>query len=169
MYGNRLSRVPDEVAWALNEFKTDRNIIGGCQFCHENAPLSDWNLFYLDSYSEGSEDIVGALRALPLEAKKRFSDFKAASTTELMKRPIRVVLGQIAEQVAPGLESFPYESADCRSVFKPIDYIVFDGLTGGKVEAVHFVEVKTGKAKLNKREKQIQEVIEGRNVRFGTY
>lgn len=68
--------------------------------------------------------------------------------------------GQIAEQFAPYLKDFPYDSKDVRFLGSPIDMIVFDF----KGDQVVLIEFKTGDAKENARQRQIREMI--KNGRF---
>jgi predicted Holliday junction resolvase-like endonuclease len=80
-------------------------------------------------------------------------------------------IGFIAERLCPALDSFRFNHNDCRSTGgDPIDYIVFEGLsTGGEVDFIHFVDVKTGGATLSKRQQEIKKVIKDRNVKFRTF
>ncbi len=162
--------VPKEVSWALEQLSSDPKIVGICPECGEAAPLTAWNLFYLDQYPHGVSDMVDVLKSAPDELEREYKEMKKSSTVDLMKRSVRIHVGQAVEQVAPGLASFPYNSADCRSVFKPIDYIVFDGLTNyDRIKRIHFIDVKTGSAKLNKHEKQIAKAIDNKKVDFGLF
>jgi predicted Holliday junction resolvase-like endonuclease len=68
-----------------------------------------------------------------------------------------VHLGFSAEQLAPYLPGFKYNPADVRFLGQPVDFVVFDGLTGGELRQVIIVEVKTGKSSLSKIERQIKE------------
>jgi len=43
------------------------------------------------------------------------------------------------------LAGLPVNAADCRTLLKPIDYLAFPGASTGQVEAIRFIEVKTGK------------------------
>jgi hypothetical protein len=162
--------VPKEVSWALEQLSSDSKIVGTCPECGKAAPLAAWNLFYLDQYPRGISDMVDDLRSVPDDLEREYKEMKKSSTVDLMKRSVRVHVGQAVEQVAPGLASFPYNSADCRSVFKPIDYIVFDGLADmNRIRKIHFIDVKTGSAKLNKHEKQIAKTIDNKKVDFGLF
>ena len=75
--------------------------------------------------------------------------------------------GQLAEQVAPLLGEFTYDPADARFLGHPIDYIVFDGLSdeADDLELV-FVEIKSGNARLSRREAAIRDAVRDGRVRF---
>lgn len=78
-----------------------------------------------------------------------------------------VLRGQVAEQIAPLLGEFPFDPADARFLGHPIDFVVFDGLASEEDELeVVLVEVKTGNARLTKREAAIRDAVEAGRVRF---
>ncbi|MEK6919306.1 MAG: Holliday junction resolvase-like protein [Nanoarchaeota archaeon] len=82
----------------------------------------------------------------------------------------RAVLGgQFSEQLAPYLPDFDYLPTECRFIGKPIDFIVFKGMDEKKIDEVVFVEIKSGKSKLNAHEKNLKETIEKGRVRWVEY
>ena len=71
------------------------------------------------------------------------------------------------------LADFPYNPSDCRFLGEPIDYVIFHNLhacSEGSVPIedvkVIFAEIKTGKAKLNPRQKILRQVIENKQFSF---
>ena len=73
----------------------------------------------------------------------------------------------------PFIADFPYSPADCRFMGEPIDYVIFHNLhacSEGSVPIedvkVIFAEVKTGKAKLNPRQKILRKAIENGQFAF---
>jgi predicted Holliday junction resolvase-like endonuclease len=79
-----------------------------------------------------------------------------------------VNLGKIVEKIVPSFSSFSYEAGDCRALFEPIDYLVFSGLAKrNRVEALFFVDVKSGHARLSSMQHSIKKAIESGAVRFG--
>ncbi len=82
----------------------------------------------------------------------------------------RAVLGgQFSEQLAPYLPDFNYLPTECRFLGKPIDLICFKGMNEKEISEVVFIEVKSGKAKLNSQEKKLKEAIEKKKVRWEEY
>lgn len=82
----------------------------------------------------------------------------------------RINIGQILEKILPSTRHFTFQMADCRSMFDPVDYIAFNGLSdSGAVRSISFIEVKTGKANLQKNQKQIKRAIGAGNVHLRTY
>jgi predicted Holliday junction resolvase-like endonuclease len=68
------------------------------------------------------------------------------------------------------LKGFKLDPNDCRSLFDPIDYVVFNGLSKtGKVDSIVFMDVKSGEARLSKKQKAIQNLVEASKVTFQTY
>jgi predicted Holliday junction resolvase-like endonuclease len=70
-----------------------------------------------------------------------------------------VTIGKVYEQLIPYLPHFDWNPKDARFVGAPVDFIVFDGLSEGKVREVIFVEVKTGTSTLNARERLVRDAI----------
>ena len=80
---------------------------------------------------------------------------------DAVKRSKAVINGQVAEQIAPFLPDFPANPSDARFIGKPVDFIVFSGLSENeKIDEILFVEVKTGKSLLSEREKEVKKAID---------
>lgn len=89
---------------------------------------------------------------------------------DAVKRSKAVINGQVAEQIAPFLPDFPANPSDARFIGKPVDFIVFSGLSENeKIDEILFVEVKTGKSLLSEREKEVKKAIEQGKVRYVEY
>lgn len=93
---------------------------------------------------------------------------RAAQLTEdKKKKPAKIEMsahsssfGQISEQILPAFITFPYKQRECRILFKPIDYIVFEKLaSAGEVERIKLVDVKTGQGRLDHRQRAIRDRI----------
>lgn len=80
-----------------------------------------------------------------------------------------VLAGQFSEQLAPYMPGFSYSPTECKFLGKPVDFLVFRGMDEKEIEEVVFVEVKSGKSKLNKQEKNLKEAIEKKRVRWEEY
>jgi predicted Holliday junction resolvase-like endonuclease len=161
--------IPNEVQSLLNQLSHDKLVVGECPICNESSPLPNWNLFYMDSYPVSARDAIDSLLTQPAEAKDEFTKLKLKLTTGAAEKSVVVNVGKVVEEVAPGLTTFPYLRADCRSLLDPIDYVVFDGLSTGQVSCVHFADVKTGAARLNDHQKQVKQAVEGHKVEYEVY
>lgn len=59
------------------------------------------------------------------------------------------------------MPDFPYDPGDSRFLGSPVDFVVFAGLReGDEVEEIVFVEVKTGKSRLSRREQSVRRAVE---------
>ena len=79
------------------------------------------------------------------------------------KKSGEVRLGLIAERLAPFLEDFKHDPQTCTFIGQPIDYIVW-----GEKE-ITFLEVKSGKARLSKRQKHIKELVEQKKITWDEF
>jgi predicted Holliday junction resolvase-like endonuclease len=71
--------------------------------------------------------------------KSTFRRFKTTTSIDLKERELNMTkrpqltakavnIGFILERIAPAFDHFPFEHNDCRSLFDPIDYVIFEGL-----------------------------------------
>ncbi|MCD4654307.1 hypothetical protein K8T06_10280 [bacterium] len=90
--------------------------------------------------------------------------------SKFRKRSHAVMTGLVNEQMAPLIEGFPGTPSDARFLGKPIDYIVFDGLTQGDVKEILFVEVKSHiNGRLTSNERSVREAVKNKCVRWVVY
>ena len=88
---------------------------------------------------------------------------------EAIMRSRSVLSGQFSEQLSPYLPNFPFSPSEARFIGKPVDFIVFKGMDEKNIDEVVFVEVKSGKSKLNNNEKNLREAIKNKRVRWIEY
>ena len=159
-----------EVRKAINSLISDPRIVGRCPACGCRRPLSEWNLFYRENFPTVALDSVGGMRHDLLDLKEAIKEKREAITSGAAQKSVVVKMGKIVEHVAPILTGFPYAQCDCRPLFDPIDYIVFEGLHAkGQVEKLAFVDVKTGEASLSPREEMVKRAVEKVRVGLGLY
>jgi predicted Holliday junction resolvase-like endonuclease len=141
-----------------------------CPSCQETIRLREAGLFYLDDFTPEALD---RYRALSDQVKERRQALKEAlaKIPESSERGAEAVnIGFILERIAPCMKDFSYERNDCRSLFDPIDYVIFEGLSQtGSVERIIFAEIKTGKARLASKQKEIKTLVEEKRVEMDTY
>ena len=90
-----------------------------------------------------------------------------AGREDSRKRSRSVNLGQVVEHLVPFMPDFPFDPKDARFLGAPVDYIVFAGLReDDRVDEVVFVEVKSGKSKLSRRERSVKEAVENGRVAY---
>ncbi len=74
------------------------------------------------------------------------------------KKSSEITSGQIAEKLVPFLNHFNHNPKDALFCGNPIDYIVFGE------DTITFIEVKTGRARLTKKQQRIKSIVKKRNV-----
>lgn len=79
------------------------------------------------------------------------------------KKSSEVRTGMITEQIAPFLADYPLDPKTARFLGDPIDFCHFLD------DKIVFVEVKTGKSQLNKRQREIRDLIKAGKVEFTIY
>lgn len=91
--------------------------------------------------------------------------------TDAVSRSRSVVSGKVQEHLAPLFPEFfqRFNPRDAIFLGQPLDFVVFDGLNDREdtdVRRVVFVEVKTGKSRLTKREERVRDAIEAGRVGY---
>jgi predicted Holliday junction resolvase-like endonuclease len=141
-----------------------------CPACGESIRLRDAALFYLDDFSPNAAERYRQRLEDVKERRKALKELRIAIPLKSEKGAQAVNIGFILERIAPSLKSFVFDHNDCRSLFDPIDYIIFEGLSRkGRVERIIFADIKTGKAKLQKKQGEIKALVEEKRVEFDTY
>jgi len=139
-----------------------------CPNCGEAFSLSRAKLFSMyESYPPAAQRLMSARREIAIELIDDAKERGKQLALDRKRKPQKITIstqatnyGQHCEQIVPAFTSFPYTQGDCRILFKPIDYIVFEGIGAkGRVEAVKFVEFKTGGGTLGLKQRQIRDCI----------
>jgi predicted Holliday junction resolvase-like endonuclease len=156
----------------IKELKASGQIKARCPYCEEEFMICKAILF--DASSELPQAAVELVQQRRQDLKNRAVDIrderaelrrrKHSATDGAEKKAMEVGLGLILEKIVTGWNGFPHEPHDCRSLYEPIDYVAFDGVTEtAAVEQIAFLDVKSGDAKLNKRQRLVRDAInEGR-------
>jgi predicted Holliday junction resolvase-like endonuclease len=155
--------------------KASNQIKARCPYCDEEFSLSKAILF--DAASELPQAAMELLADRNRELKDRAVHIreeqaelrrrKHAATDGAEKKAMEVGLGLVLEKIVTGWNGFPHEAHDCRSLFEPIDYVAFDGLTEREaVEQVAFLDVKSGDARLNKHQRLVRDAINDGRVDY---
>ena len=85
------------------------------------------------------------------------------------KRSRASLKGDFIQQLAPYLPNFKYDPTEVRFIGKPIDLIVFKGISRGEPEEIVFIEVKSGKSDLKPEQRKLRDVIKEKRVRWELY
>ena len=146
------------------------NFYAECPHTGDDISLKKTALFDNDNFSEEALEIYQQQLDNIRTTKERLKKLREVGTTKSESGAQSVNIGFILERLAPTLGSFRFNHNDCRSLFDPIDYVIFEGLSkNGAINKVFFIDIKTGGARLNKRQKEIRTVIENKKVSFKKY
>jgi len=145
-----------------------------CPSCGEAFPIKRGKLFGMhEPYSPGVQGIIRERLQSAQDLQAEVAERKATLAVHRKEKPRRIStaahasnFGQISEQVLPAFLTFPYQRSECRVLLKPIDYVVFVNLARqGRVDAIKFVDVKTGNGQLDVRQRAIRDRITQGKVR----
>lgn len=132
------------------EFKLSRSILFDGTKSFPNEAL-DIQLQLQEEFEE---------RKANLKKKKKLATERAEITTRAVN------IGRSLEKVLPTMKDFKWTLSDSRFLGDPIDLIVFSGLSIRKVTSIDFIEVKSGRARLNPHQKLIKDAIEDEKVSY---
>ena len=151
------------------------NLIARCPNCQGEFRLSKTTLFdgtkqfppkaeskklalaeELDGLNQEIKDRLEALKKLKISADKTSED-----------RALSTGLGKVMQNVLPYYKDFGSQVslADCRFIAAQLDIIVFNGASNNHIKNITFMDAKTGKAPLQKNQKQIRDAINDGKVR----
>jgi predicted Holliday junction resolvase-like endonuclease len=153
----------------IAELQRHKRFKATCPSCMEDFSLSDAVLFALgDQPPKAALTALKAMRDRIKERRRELAQNRERMTKGAQRTAEAVNLGKIVEKIVPSFSSFAYETGDCRALFEPIDYLVFSGLAKrNRVEALFFVDVKSGHARLSSMQHSIKKAVESGAVRFG--
>jgi predicted Holliday junction resolvase-like endonuclease len=150
----------------IQQLRRDKRFSGVCPSCGEEFPLHKAILFYArEPMPAEALKRLQKMRALLKERKDELKEARKRATEKAEITTESVNIGKIVEKIAPSFRSFGFSPRDCRALLEPIDYLVFPGLAArSEAEAILFVDVKSGGARLNRNQKVIQNVVESGKV-----
>ena len=154
----------------LINFLQQNGFKANCPTCGEGIKLKDSSLFSVDNFNAQAKQLLNEKKEELKIQREAISKKKSSTQQRIETTTNSVNMGFILERLAPVLEHFPFDKNDCRSLFDPIDYVIFEGLQKtGKVQKIFFVDIKSGKAKLKANQKAIKQMIEQKKVEFKNY
>ena len=153
----------------IADFKAS-NLVAECPVCQEEFSISDALLFdgmkkFPNAAEEKKTDLLQELteRKEELKKKKLSADVKAEA------KAISVGFGKIIEKFIPAYKNLKLEFRECRPLYDPIDLIVFDGLAKRAVDYITFLEIKSGKSRLNTHQRMIRDCVKEGKVNLRVY
>lgn len=138
-----------------------------CSECNEEVQLRQAALFDNKNFSDEAFEVYKEQLEYVRQRKADLKALKERGNTKSEVGALSTNFGFIMERIAPTLPTFRFKHNDCRSLFDPIDYVIFEGLTQtGTVDKIYFVDIKTGAARLSKKQREIKSVIDDKKVKF---
>jgi len=139
----------------LDKLTSDKKLYGECPSCGETFPL-------FKAVEQWKRKII--------EAQNDLTKRKQQTRQRSKRGVIDVNVGKVLEKIAPALPGFRFDCHDCRPLFEPVDYIIFEGLTKkGMVESIQIIDIKTGQSGLNPHQQQIKNAVDEKRVEWNTY
>ena len=152
------------------QFLQKNNFKAECANCGESFSLKDSPLFSPDEFTPEAKELLKEKKEFLKERKLEISQRTATTTQRLETTTQSVNIGFILERLAPVLKEFRFDKNDCRSLFDPIDYVIFDGLNKtGEVQKIFFIDIKTGEARLKKNQKAVKQKVQDKLIEFKHY
>ena len=89
-----------------------------------------------------------------------------AARKDSTDRQRSTIKGQISETLAPWSMNAVNSVKELNFLGNPIDFVGFKGLDGeGEVE-IKFIEVKSGKSKLNKNQRRVRDAVKAKRIEW---
>ena len=147
-----------------------RGFYAECPNCKEAIRLKDANLFYHDEFKAGAEEVYEAWRQDQRVRRAQLTQRRKHISVSSEMGAQATNTGLILERLAPCMDSFRHERTDCRSLFDPIDYLIFEGLSKNNVVSkIFFMEIKTGGAQLKPIQTRIRSAVRSGKVSLSIY
>jgi len=160
----------DKQLSSLIEFLQQGKFVAECPSCGETFKLSATPLFDANNFTPEARELLDEKKAEIRERKALLKNLAGNTRARIENTTKTVNIGFILERLAPALAGFRFDKNDCRSLFDPIDYVIFEGLNKtGKVQRIIFTDIKTGDARLKKMQKAIKEAVTNKKIELKTY
>lgn len=142
------------------------DLVAECPNCNEEFPISKAVLF--DGRKKFPENAEMKKTELERELQERIEDLKKRqmrADTSVETGAISSGFGKIIEKIVPAYQNFNMPRNDSRFLGEPIDYIVFDGASQMKINHITFMDIKTGKGRLDDDQKMVRDAVLDHNVK----
>lgn len=149
----------------INELKSS-NLYAECTHCGGEFKLSDAILFdgLIRVFPDDAENKRKEMREEMKERESELKKRKIYADIGAEKKAIEVGIGKIIEKIIPAYKMFKIPISDCRPLFEPVDFVVFNGMSELKIDSVTFLEIKTGSSKVVGHEKMVRDAINDKKV-----
>lgn len=156
----------------IKELQSDPNLYAECPETGEAFPLRRAIMFYIDEpIPDKVQKIIDQKKQEITERKQELKRLRRQTRVKAEAAGRSVNVGKILEKIAPAMKGFALDRRDCRPLFEPIDYIIFNKLTynDGLVDSIYFIDIKTGSSHLTGHQTMIKEAVEKGKVYWDQY
>jgi len=121
----------------LIQFLQSNNFKAESPNCNGKMDLSETALFDAENFTPEAKELLKELKLFNKERKEELKGRSGKMSQKIETTTQSVNIGFILKRLAPALKMFRFDKNDCRSLFDPIDYVIFEGLnkTGGKSDS----------------------------------
>ncbi|MBC8252187.1 MAG: hypothetical protein H8E89_11460 [Candidatus Nitrosopelagicus sp.] len=142
------------------------DLIAKCPRCSEESKLSEFLIWDgTGNHPEQANDAIDAHEKELEKAEQELEKKEIRSDTGAEQKAIDVGFGKTIEKLIHLHKEFKFPLADCRFLAEPIDVIIFNGSAQNSVDHITFMEIKSGKARLNTHQKMVKDAINDQNVK----
>ena len=89
-----------------------------------------------------------------------------AARKDSTDRQRSTIKGQISETIAPWSMNAVNSVKELNFLGNPIDFVGFKGLDGDDEVEIKFIEVKSGKSKLNKNQRRVRDAVNAKRIEW---
>lgn len=142
------------------------NLVAECPYCNEEFYISKALLF--DGRKKFPDEADKQRLELEKELEERITELKkrqVRADTSVETGAIASGFGKIIEKIVPAYKNFNVPLNDSRFLGEPIDYIIFDGASQMKIKHITFLDVKTGRGRLDDNQKMVRDAIVDNKVK----
>ena len=134
--------------------------------CGEVSPLSDFIIYDGTITPPNDAKKIHELYEIHYNKKvEKLKTRKISATEGAEKKSLEVGFGKTIEKMVHLLKDFNFPVEDCSFLAEPLDVIVFNGIAENNVNHITFMEIKTGKATLNKHQRMIRDAVYDHKVK----
>jgi len=142
------------------------DLIAKCPRCSEESKLSEFLIWDgTGNHPEQANDAIDAHEKELEKAEQELEKKEIRSDAGAEQKAIDVGFGKTIEKLIHLHKEFKFPLTDCRFLAEPIDVIIFNGSAQNSVDHITFMEIKSGKARLNTHQKMVKDAINDQNVK----
>ena len=141
------------------------DLVAKCPRCNEASKLSEFLMWDgTGKHPDEAKNVIDAHEKGLEKANEDLDKKEIRSDEGAEQKAIDVGFGKTIEKLIHLHKEFKFPLEDCRFLAEPIDVIIFEGSAKNSVDHITFMEIKSGKARLNSHQKMVRDAINDQNV-----